>query len=102
AVYLFIDRFMFTAFLSVIIENMKIPFLFIRWIKLSFYGNSAYFIIPYAVSPVFFKGPFYFKDKTFYKFFHPLHHNDKLISAFVHVVEVLLAEIRSEDRRVGT
>ena len=84
---------MFAAFLSVIVKHMEIPFFFIRWIKLPFYCNSAYSVIPDAISAVFFKSTLHFKDKTFHKFFHSLHHNDKVIAAFVHVMYIFFAEI---------
>ena len=95
AVNLCFDSLMFTASLSVIVKNMEITFFFIRRIKLFFYSNSTYFIVSDTVSPVFLKSSFYFQDKTFYKFFHTLHHNDKLISVFVHVVYIFFTEISS-------
>ena len=95
SVYLWFKIFSLPIFLSIIIVNMKISFLLIRWIKLFFYSNSTYFVTSYAELSAFFKGSFYLSNQFLYKIFHPLHHNDEVIPTLIHVVDIFFTEISS-------
>ena len=73
--------------------DMKIPVLFICHVKFCLHSDSRDAVVTDVMDSLVFELSFIFQDQLIYEGGHPLHHDDEAVAAFVHVLDVALAEV---------
>ena len=83
------------SLLPFVIENVEVALLLIRRIQLVFYGDAVHLVITQAEFTLFFEAAFDRQDEITDQRSHPFHHDDELVTALIHEVDVFLAEVSS-------